>query len=117
MVARLLDSLGNAGSGPLKDGDILVFAESPVATADWRVIPLDTIQPSNAAEEYAEAYAMDARLVELVLRESDAIVGGIHGFLLCMKDGTLLPNACVDLSNAPPGCAVLLPEDPERGAQ
>jgi len=116
IVTRLLEALEKAGSGPLQDGDILIFAESTVATADCRVIPLDSIQPSKAAEEYAETYAMDARLAELVLRESDAIVGGIHGFLLCMKDGTLLPNAGVDLSNAPPGCAVLLPEDPDRSA-
>ena len=48
--------------------------------------------------------------------ESDEVVGGIPGHLLCMKGGTLLPNAGVDASNAPPGCVVLLPADPGRSA-
>jgi coenzyme F420-0:L-glutamate ligase len=59
---------------------------------------------------------MDPREVEIVLRESDEIIGGIHGFLLCMKGGTLLPNAGVDNSNAPQGCLVPLPADSNASA-
>ncbi len=59
---------------------------------------------------------MDPRIVEVVLNESDSIVGGIPGFLLCMKEGTLLPNAGVDASNAPLGSVVPLPADPNASA-
>jgi coenzyme F420-0:L-glutamate ligase len=59
---------------------------------------------------------MDPRHVEVVLRESDRVVGGIPGFLLCMKNGTLLPNAGIDASNAPEGSLVLLPLDPDASA-
>jgi coenzyme F420-0:L-glutamate ligase len=59
---------------------------------------------------------MDPRTVEVVLQESDSIVGGIPGFLLCMKNGTLLPNAGVDASNAPPGCVTPLPKNPDHSA-
>jgi coenzyme F420-0:L-glutamate ligase/coenzyme F420-1:gamma-L-glutamate ligase len=59
---------------------------------------------------------MDPCTAEVVLRESDSVVGGIPGFLLCMKAGTLLPNAGVDASNAPPGCVTPLPKDPDRSA-
>jgi coenzyme F420-0:L-glutamate ligase len=55
-------------------------------------------------------------VVQVVLQESDAVVGGIPGFLLCMKHGTLLPNAGIDASNAPPGCLVPLPRDPDGSA-
>jgi len=55
-------------------------------------------------------------MVEIILRESDAVVGGMPGFLLCRVNGTLLPNAGVDASNAPPGCVVLLPDDPQASA-
>jgi coenzyme F420-0:L-glutamate ligase len=60
---------------------------------------------------------MDPATAEVVLRESDSIVGGISGFLLCMKGGTLLPNAGVDASNAPPGCVTPLPVNPDESAR
>ena len=98
------------------DGDILVLAETAVATAEGNVIALSAITPSRRAQELAEQYQMDARTVEVVLGESDSIVGGIPGFLLCMKHGTLLPNAGVDASNAPVGCVTPLPKNPDRSA-
>lgn len=102
--------------GGVADGDILVLAETAVATAEGNVIRLDTVTPSPKALELAERYHMDPRTVEVVLSESDSVVGGIPGFLLCMKQGTLLPNAGVDASNAPPGCLVPLPADPDGSA-
>jgi coenzyme F420-0:L-glutamate ligase len=99
-----------------KDGDILVLAETAVATAEGNVITLSTIIPSGRAKELGKKYQMDPRTVEVVLRESDSIVGGIKGFLLCMKGGTLLPNAGVDASNAPPGCITPLPKNPDQSA-
>jgi coenzyme F420-0:L-glutamate ligase len=102
--------------GGFKDGDILVLAETAVATAEGNIIPLSTITPSAWAQKLAAQYQMDPRSVEVVLQESDSVVGGIPGFLLCMKNGTLLPNAGVDASNAPLGCVTPLPKDPDRSA-
>jgi len=102
--------------GGFKDGDILVLAETAVATAEGNVITLSTIIPSGQARELGEKYQMDPRTVEVVLQESDSIVGGIPGFLLCMKHGTLLPNAGVDASNAPLGCVTPLPKNPDQSA-
>jgi coenzyme F420-0:L-glutamate ligase/coenzyme F420-1:gamma-L-glutamate ligase len=99
-----------------KEGDILVLAETAVATAEGNVITLSTITPSQRALELSVRYQMDPRTVEVVLRESDSIVGGIPGFLLCMKHGTLLPNAGVDASNAPLGCVTPLPKNPDHSA-
>jgi coenzyme F420-0:L-glutamate ligase/coenzyme F420-1:gamma-L-glutamate ligase len=102
--------------GGFEDGDILVLAETAVATAESNVIPLSTIIPSAWAQKLAGQYQMDPRVVEIVLQETDSVVGGIPGFLLCMKNGTLLPNAGVDASNAPLGCVTPLPADPDRSA-
>jgi coenzyme F420-0:L-glutamate ligase / coenzyme F420-1:gamma-L-glutamate ligase len=102
--------------GGFSEGDILVLAETAVATAEGNVVRLDTVTPSPHAQELATTYHMDPRTVEVVLAESDSVVGGIPGFLLCMKHGTLLPNAGVDASNAPPGCIVPLPKDPDASA-
>lgn len=83
--------------GGFHDGDILVLAETAVATSESNVIRLAEITPSAHARRLAEQYRMDPAVAEVVLRESDSIVGGIPGFLLCMKGGTLLPNAGVML--------------------
>ncbi len=115
IAERVIAAAQQTCSG-LKDGDILVLAETAVATAEGNVITLSAINPTKRAQELAEHYRMDPRMVEVILRESDSVIGGIPGFLLCMKAGTLLPNAGVDASNAPPGCVTPLPKNPDSSA-
>lgn len=45
--------------------------------------------------------------MELILRESDEIVGGIPGSGPDIEQGISFPNAGIDNSNAPPGHVVL----------
>lgn len=115
LAGSVIASAQTACNG-FKDGDILVLAETAVATAEGNIIPLSTITPSAWAEKLAGQYQMDPRIAEVVLQECDSVVGGIPGFILCMKNGTLLPNAGVDASNAPLGCVTPLPRDPDRSA-
>ncbi len=114
---KLVPAAERSEAGGFRDGDVLVLAETMVATAEGSVIRLDDIIPSARARELGERYDIDPRVVEVVLAESDSIVGGIPGFLLCMKAGTLLPNAGIDASNAPPGCVTPLPKDSDRSAR
>ncbi|MBT8507511.1 F420-dependent oxidoreductase [Methanomicrobiaceae archaeon CYW5] len=100
----------------IEDGDIIVIAESALASAEGAIVYLDDVTPSAEAERLAEEYRMDPRVVEVVIGQSDAIIGGIPGFLLCLRGGTLLPNAGTDGSNAPPGALVCLPDDPDQSA-
>ncbi|KAF5092073.1 coenzyme F420-0:L-glutamate ligase [Methanospirillum sp. J.3.6.1-F.2.7.3] len=100
-----------------KEHDILILAESAVATAQGRVTPLSGIIPSDHARKIAKQYDIDPALAEIVISESDVIVGGIPGFLLSIKSGHLLPNAGVDGSNAPEGYVTLLPSDPDALAR
>jgi coenzyme F420-0:L-glutamate ligase/coenzyme F420-1:gamma-L-glutamate ligase len=116
VAERVVAASRISGCAGIVDGDILVLAESMVATAEGRLVRLSTVTPSPQAEELAKQYDMDPCTAEVVLRESDEVVGGIPHFLLCMTNGTLLPNAGVDGSNAPPGCLVPLPEDPDASA-
>jgi coenzyme F420-0:L-glutamate ligase len=116
LVAQLIKSAKDGPCQGLQDGDIVVAAESVVATAEGSVVRLKEVTPSEEAVRLSERYRMDPRLVQVVLQESDEVVGGIPGFLLSMKNGTLLPNAGVDQSNAPPGCVVLLPRNPDASA-
>jgi coenzyme F420-0:L-glutamate ligase/coenzyme F420-1:gamma-L-glutamate ligase len=116
IAGRLIGAAGRSKSRGIREGDVFVLAESMVASAEGRIVSLDTVVPSGEAEEYASWYDMDPRTAEVVLKESDEVVGGIPHFLLCMKGGTLLPNAGVDGSNAPKGCLVPLPADPDASA-
>jgi homotetrameric cytidine deaminase len=54
--------------------------------------------------------------MELILQESDTIVGGIPGVVLTMNKGFLYPNAGIDHSNAPPGYVVLFPGNSQKSA-
>jgi len=100
----------------IKRGDILIIAESALATSEGRLICLAENCPSPEACDLARQYDIDPHLAEVVLHESDAIIGGIPGFLLCTSQGNLLPNAGVDGSNAPDGYVTLLPSDPNMSA-
>ena len=116
IVGCLLTSVRKSPARGIEQGDIIVIAESVLATVEGRIVPLNTITPSPEAQKIADRFDLDSRYAEIVIRESDTIVGGISGFLLCMKNGILLPNAGVDASNAPSGCVVLLPADPNGSA-
>jgi coenzyme F420-0:L-glutamate ligase / coenzyme F420-1:gamma-L-glutamate ligase len=116
---NLIDHILNAcdtNEISLQEHDILILAESAVATAQGRISSLVDQIPSQRAFNLAERFDMDPALVEIILKESDDILGGIPGFLLCTNSGHLLPNAGVDGSNAPPGYVTLLPVDPDKTA-
>jgi coenzyme F420-0:L-glutamate ligase/homotetrameric cytidine deaminase len=100
----------------LNDGDILVVSESTVATAEGRVVALKDVVPGTLAISMAARYKKDEREMELILQESDEIMGGIPGVVLTLREGFLYPNAGIDNSNAPPGSVVLFPANPQKSA-
>jgi coenzyme F420-0:L-glutamate ligase len=116
LAGAMLAAVAGTDAGALVDGDVIVVAETAVATVEGNVIALDGVVPSARAYELGDRYALDPRLAQVVLEESDRIVGGIDGFLLCMKNGTLLPNAGVDGSNAPLGHVTPLPRNADESA-
>ncbi len=115
LVEALEKGMQRAGLA-LEDGDILVVSESALATSEGRVINLEEVSPGKLAFDLAARYSKDPREMELILKESDEIVGGIPGVVLTLKEGFLYPNAGIDHSNAPPGYVVLFPADPHRSA-
>ena len=100
----------------LKDGDIIVLSSKFVAVSEGRIVKLSGVRVGDKAQKLASEHRMDPRLCELVIRESDEILGGIPGFLLTIKDGLLTPNAGIDKSNVRHGAVVLYPQHPEESA-
>ena len=115
-LADKLEKAMNDADLALQDGDILVVSESTLATAEGRLVYLENVEPSPLARLMAERYEKDPREMQLILEESDQIVGGIPGVVLTLREGFLYPNAGIDNSNAPPGSVVLFPSDPLASA-
>lgn len=115
LVVAIEKGMREAGLA-LEDGDILVVSESTVATSEGRIVDLDLVRPGDLARALAVKYEKDPREMELILQESDEIIGGIPGVVLTLNKGFLYPNAGIDHSNAPPGTMVLFPAEPQRSA-
>ncbi len=84
----------------LEDGDILVLAQKIVSKAEGRMVNLATVTPSERAKELAAQSEKDPRIVELMLRESNAILRVRVGTIIVEhKLGFICANAGIDHSN------------------
>lgn len=115
-VVEVLSKAFAEQSVTLENGDVVVLAESAVATAEGRIVNLSDISPTQQALKLAHRYSLDPREMELVLQECDEVFGGVPGAALTITKGNLSPNAGIDSSNAPAGHVVLLPEDADKSA-
>lgn len=112
-LVNLIDEL----AGPnLKDGDVLVISSKFVAISEGRIVQLKTVNASRRARDLSVRYAVSPEMCELVIRESDEIIGGVPGFILALKNGLLTPNAGIDKSNIEHGSVVLYPRRPMESA-
>jgi coenzyme F420-0:L-glutamate ligase / coenzyme F420-1:gamma-L-glutamate ligase len=102
----------------LESGDILIVKHKIVSKSEGRIISLGTIQPTPESIIWAKTYNLDPRVIELVLRESRAVIRRKNGVLITeTHHGFLCANSGVDVSNVSGGeHAVLLPADPDRSA-
>ncbi|MGZ9235082.1 MAG: coenzyme F420-0:L-glutamate ligase [Anaerolineales bacterium] len=120
----------------LEDNDIFVFAQKIISKAEGCVVNLITITPSLRATELAEQTQKDARLVELILQESNEVLRTRPGTIIVEhKLGFVCANAGIDHSNVgsplPKGeglgvresgdaleeWVLLLPANPDRSAE
>ncbi|HEX2067622.1 MAG TPA: coenzyme F420-0:L-glutamate ligase [Nitrososphaeraceae archaeon] len=101
-----------------RDNDILVISSKYVSMSEGSIRKLDSVKNvSRRAVDLAAKYHMNAKLVELVIRESDFVFKGIPGFLLAIRDGIIAPNAGIDKSNVSSGFVILYPRQPFKTAE
>jgi coenzyme F420-0:L-glutamate ligase/coenzyme F420-1:gamma-L-glutamate ligase len=119
LPAILLDAAAAAGV-EFRDGDVLLVAQKVVSKAEGCAVRLAEIEPSGRARTLAAETGKDQRLVEVVLRESAAILRSRPGLLISeQRLGWVCANAGVDRSNvAEPSeeVVLMLPGDPDRSA-
>lgn len=116
----LLEVLNNS-KVTLKDHDVVVVAQKIVSKAENRMVALASVTPSPRAQQLAIDVDKDPRLVELILRESVAIVRKKKGVLITRhRLGFVAANSGIDQSNVDHSNgehALLLPLAPDRSAQ
>lgn len=103
----------------LETGDILVITQKIVSKAEGRLVNLSTVVPSKNAIKLAKKTNKDARLVELILSESKAVIRAKENTLIVEhKLGFICANAGIDHSNVKGDWGnwedwyLLLPSDP-----
>src|SRR5271167_1816743 len=116
-VAGLIVDALALGGLRFHEGDILVVKHKIVSKAEGRVVALDLVKPSAAAKNFARSNGVDARVVELALREAKRVVRKKHILITETLQGLVCANSGVDVSNVDGGkTAVLLPADADRSA-
>ena len=104
-----------------RPGDVLVVTQKIVSKAESRYVDPATVTPSPEAIALAEETRKDPAHVELILRESTAVVRKApHVLITRHRLGHVMANAGIDASNIGPGHGghlLLLPLDPDRSAQ
>lgn len=110
----------------LRDGDVIVVPSKVVSRAEGRFVDLRAVEPSPDAIALAAETGKDARLVELILRETQQISRKARGALVVRhRLGFVTGDAGIDQSNAvPPSAAdgagpwaLVLPADPDASAE
>ena len=103
-----------------QDGDVVIIAQKVVSKAEGRIVNLKEVVPSARAVALAKEVNKDARLVEVILSESDEVVRHRRDVLIVAhRLGFVMANAGVDQSNvgSEDGEPVLLlPRDPDASA-
>jgi coenzyme F420-0:L-glutamate ligase / coenzyme F420-1:gamma-L-glutamate ligase len=103
----------------LLDGDIVVITSKIVSKAEGCSIELADVHPSLFATEWSQRWEKDARVVEIVLRESVRIVRQVGPVLITeTRHGFVCANSGVDQSSSGASDrALILPADPDASAR
>jgi coenzyme F420-0:L-glutamate ligase/coenzyme F420-1:gamma-L-glutamate ligase len=104
----------------LLEDDVLLICQKVVSKSENRFVHLEAVEASARAVDLARQCNKDARLVEVILRESTGVVRcAPHVLIVRHRLGLVMANAGVDQSNV--GGAerrvLLLPENPDASAR
>ena len=121
LALLIWDSL-RANNLALQEGDVLVIAQKIISKAEGRYVRLADVTAGPEALALAERVDKDPRQVELILRESNAVVRVRPGVIIVEhRNGYVHANAGIDKSNIANDIhdprVLLLPQDPDKSAQ
>ena len=119
LAALIIEAAETAGL-PLQSGDILVVAQKIVSKAEGRLVRLADVTPGEEALRLAQETGKDARVVQAVLDDSNAVVRAREGVLIVeQSSGWVCAHGGLDHSNVAPEeeeTVALLPADADASA-
>jgi coenzyme F420-0:L-glutamate ligase/coenzyme F420-1:gamma-L-glutamate ligase len=121
-VAQLLLAALDRAGLRLRDGDVIAIAQKIVSKAEGRLVALAGVEPGDEAQRLAAQVGNDPRLMELILRESEAVSRLRPGVIIVRhRLGFTSANAGIDRSNVQTEsgeeeAVLLLPLDPDASA-
>jgi coenzyme F420-0:L-glutamate ligase/coenzyme F420-1:gamma-L-glutamate ligase len=101
----------------IEDQDIVVVASKVVSLVEGRVRKPQEVTVSKEANRLGNKFSVSPGLMQLILDESDLVVGGSSGFVLAVRKGFPCVNACIDAANAPEGSLILPPVNADESAR
>ncbi len=127
-IAEIITQSLNIGNLSLKEGDIIVIAQSIVSKSRGYIKNLEQISPSRDAYQIYENIVSKAQkfdipkkspeLIQLIIDESKEIVKSEHVIIVETKHGFICANAGIDKSNVDGKDNVtLLPKDSDKEAE
>lgn len=120
-LADMLIAALDRDGGAIADGDVVVVAQKIVSKAEGRTVDLAGIAPGEEARRLEAVTGKPAPLIELILRESAAVLRAVPNVLITRhRAGHVLANAGIDASNvagAEEGMVLLWPSDPDASAR
>jgi len=122
LAGIILDSMRREAV-TLQAGDVVVIAQKIVSKAEGRMVDVSSVSASDEALVLAEQTGKDARLLELILRDTKTVLRARPG--VCIVEhrlGHIMANAGVDHSNVVgpekgDDTVLLLPKDPDASAR
>jgi coenzyme F420-0:L-glutamate ligase/coenzyme F420-1:gamma-L-glutamate ligase len=112
-LPKLIDELVG---DQVREQDVLIISSKFIAISEGRIVSLSSVKPGSRAVELSKKFDVSAELCELIIQESDQIIGGVPGFILTLWNGLLTPNAGIDKSNIEHGRVILYPKNPHDSA-
>lgn len=123
LAGLILDGLRRAELS-LESGDVLVVTQKIVSKAEGRLVYLPEVTPSAEAVHLAQEARKDARLVEVILRDSRRVLRFRPGLIIVEhRLGFVCANGGVDHSNVQgrdgeaDDWVLMLPQDPDASAE
>ena len=118
-IAKIIIDNSKEDNLEIQKNDIVVIAQKIISKSEGPLIDLQTVFASDQAKEIAKQASKDARLVELIIQESNEIIRIQNGVIIVEHNlGHILANAGIDQSNIEngDGHVLLLPKNPSKSA-
>ena len=117
-VSKLIVDAAGADEIKLADFDVVVVSQKIISKAEGQLVDISKIEPSKQAKSIAKRTKKDARVIELILRDSNEVIkADKEALVVRRKDGLICLNAGLDKSNVDGDTIYArLPENSDKSA-